>query len=109
MLEEIHELDRLEEAVKNYPVVMVGFYSPHCEICKELAPMFKQLAEQMPQYAFLRINILDEGNKHITSKYNVESPTLMIFKNGEVALRLEVEKYGKEGVVKEVEKFFESL
>ncbi len=109
MLEEIHEVSALKEAVGKYPVVVAGFYSPHCEVCKELAPLFKEGADKFPEFAFLRVNIMEPKNQELLKEFDIESPTLMIFKDGKEFAKYEVERYGAEKMKEEINKFFSSL
>ena len=65
--------------------VLVDFWAEWCGPCKQIAPALEELATKMEgQVTIAKVNIDD--NPMTPSKYGVRSiPTLMRFKNGEVA------------------------
>ena len=65
--------------------VLVDFWAEWCGPCKQIAPALEELATKMEgQVTVAKVNIDD--NPMTPSKYGVRSiPTLMLFKNGEVA------------------------
>ena len=65
--------------------VLVDFWAEWCGPCKQVAPALEELATKMEgQVTIAKVNIDD--NPMTPSKYGVRSiPTLMLFKNGEVA------------------------
>ena len=65
--------------------VVVDFWAEWCGPCKQIAPALEELATKMEgQVTIAKVNIDD--NPMTPSKYGVRSiPTLMLFKNGEVA------------------------
>ena len=65
--------------------VLVDFWAEWCGPCKQIAPALEELATKMEgQVTVAKVNIDD--NPMTPNKYGVRSiPTLMLFKNGEVA------------------------
>lgn len=66
--------------------VVVDFYADWCGPCKMQAPIVDELAEEMPEVQFCKINIDEE--MLLAVKNQVASiPTIMVVKNGEITYR----------------------
>jgi thioredoxin len=65
--------------------VLVDFWAEWCGPCKMIAPALEEIAGDMAgKLTVAKLNIDD--NPHTPSKYGVKGiPTLIIFKNGQVA------------------------
>ena len=65
--------------------VVVDFWAEWCGPCKMIAPHLEDLASEMgEQVRVVKVNI--DENPETPTKYGVRGiPTLMLFKNGEVA------------------------
>ncbi len=64
-------------------VTLVDFWAPWCGPCRMLAPTISELAEEMPDVKFGKLNV-DEASD-IAAKYEVMSiPMLLVLKDGEV-------------------------
>ena len=74
-----------KEVIKSDIPVVVDFFATWCGPCKLIAPMLDQLAAEFEGTA--KIVKLDvDQSKEVAVQYGVKSvPTLVFFKNGEVA------------------------
>ena len=65
--------------------MLVDFFAEWCGPCKAMAPALEQVATELA--GKIKVAKLDvDQNPDVTQKYRIQAmPTLMIFKNGEVA------------------------
>ncbi len=108
MLKEVKTSDELDVLISKTKLCIVGFYSPKCLKCRELAPFFQQLSEAHPKVGFVRMNILLPSNAIALRTYNITSPTLVLFKDGKLFRKFEVERHSLERIVSAMEKFAET-
>ncbi len=63
-------------------VAILDFYADWCGPCKMIAPVFEELAGEMADVKFIKINI--DNSKDLAKEYGVMSiPTLVMVKDGE--------------------------
>lgn len=76
-----------DDVLKAQGPVLVDFWAPWCGPCKMIAPILEELAEEYGDK--LKVCKLDvDANPATAPKYNIKGiPTLIIFKNGEVAAK----------------------
>jgi len=75
------------EVLKATGPVVVDFWAEWCGPCKMIAPALEEIAGAMgDKVKIVKLNV--DENPGVASKYGIMSiPTLMIFKNGELAAR----------------------
>ena len=73
------------EVLKSPLPVMVDFYAPWCGPCKMIAPLLDTLAGEFNgRVKVVKVNVDDAAD--LANQYRITGvPTLMLFKNGEVA------------------------
>ena len=74
-----------EEVLKSDAPVVVDFWAEWCGPCKMIGPALEEIARELDgQVKIAKLNIDD--NPHTPTKFGIRAiPTLMIFKNGQVA------------------------
>ena len=71
-----------ENVLKNEGSVVVDFWAPWCGPCRMLSPVVDQVAEEVEEVSFGKVNVDEE--KELASRYGIMSiPALVLFKNGE--------------------------
>ncbi len=73
------------EVLKSEMPVLVDFWAPWCGPCKAIAPTIEALEQSFgDKMKFVKLNV--DENPVTPSKYGIQAiPTLIFFKNGEVA------------------------
>ena len=79
--------DNFTEEVANSPVpVLIDLWAPWCGPCRMMSPVIDEIAESAEGFKVGKVNV-DEQMK-IAASLRVRSiPTLVVFKNGEVAAK----------------------
>lgn len=75
------ELDgsSFEETVNGNDIVVVDFWAPWCGPCKNFAPIYEKVSEEIEGVVFAKVNT--EEHQDLASHFQVRSiPTLMIFR-----------------------------
>ena len=76
-----------EETIKSNDIVLLDFWAEWCGPCKMIAPILDDIAKDYAgKLKVAKLNIDD--NQETPAKFGIRGiPTLMIFKNGELASR----------------------
>jgi len=74
-----------DEAIKKYKVIVVDFWASWCMPCRMLAPAIESLAKKLQgRVVFGKLNV--DESPGTPTKFGIMSiPTLIVFKDGEVA------------------------
>ncbi|MFA5174394.1 MAG: thioredoxin [Candidatus Pacearchaeota archaeon] len=80
--------EEFDEIINNsHELVVVDFYAEWCMPCLMMSPIIEDLAEQIKEVKFTKINVDD--NQALAGRYNVSSiPCLIIFKKGKEVGRI---------------------
>ena len=75
--------NELDDIIKNNNKVIVDCYAPWCGPCKMISPIMDELAQEVDDTMFIKINI--DENEEVSEKYNIMSiPTILYFKDIEL-------------------------
>ena len=75
----------IETNVKKYPLMVVDCWAPWCGPCRMVGPIIEELAKEMQgKIVFGKLNV--DENRATSAKYGIMGiPTLLVFKNGNLA------------------------
>ena len=72
------------EVLKSDKPVLVDFFATWCGPCKMLAPVLDEMSEDRDDIKVVKLDV--DQSMDLAQKYKVAAvPTLLLFKNGEVA------------------------
>ena len=74
-----------EEVLKADKTVLIDFYADWCGPCKMMSPVIDEIAEEVGETVKVgKVNV--DENMNLAQQFNIMSiPTIMVFKNGNVA------------------------
>ncbi len=81
---EVTDTNFQAEVLEASEAVLVDFWAPWCGPCRIVAPHLEELNDEREDLRVVKLNVDD--NPQTAARYNVMSiPTLLLFKNGQVA------------------------
>ena len=101
MVNEITNDNFENEVIKESKTVLIDFYADWCGPCKLMSPIVDEIAEELTDTLKVgKVNVDD--NIELAEKFDIMSiPTLLIFKNGEMANKI-VGAVSKEEILKAI-------
>ena len=98
---EVTDTNFQAEVLESADAVLVDFWAPWCGPCRIVAPHLEELNDEREDMRVVKLNVDD--NPETAARYNVMSiPTLLLFKNGQVAHQI-VGALPKNRLVQELE------
>jgi thioredoxin 1 len=83
-LTEVTDNNFAAEVLEAGQPVLVDFWAPWCGPCRIIAPHLEELDNERDDLTVVKMNV--DENPQTAAKYGIMSiPTLILFKNGEVA------------------------
>jgi thioredoxin 1 len=77
-----------QDVIKSGVPVLVDFWAPWCRPCEMIAPIVSEIASEYD--GKLKVGKLNtDENQQVAARYGIMSiPTLLIFKNGDIAAKV---------------------
>jgi thioredoxin len=89
------------EVIESENPVLVDFWAPWCGPCRMVAPVLEEMAGERPDLRIGKLNV--DENQQTAAQFEVLSiPTLILFRNGQVAKKV-IGAYPKKRLEAELE------
>ena len=86
-LPEVTDANFQAEVLESDKPVLVDFWAPRCGPCRVVAPVLEEINNERDDLRIVKLNVDD--NQQTAAAFDVLSiPTLILFKNGQVAKKV---------------------
>jgi thioredoxin 1 len=84
---EVTDTNFQAEVIESEQPVLVDFWAPWCGPCRVVGPILEEIAAEREDLRIVKLNV--DENQQTAATFEVLSiPTLILFKNGEVAKKV---------------------
>jgi thioredoxin 1 len=89
------------EVLESDKPVLVDFWAPWCGPCRVVAPVLEEIASERDDLRIVKLNV-DENQQTAATFQVLSIPTMILFKNGQVAKKV-IGAYPKKRLESELE------
>jgi thioredoxin 1 len=98
---EVTDANFQAEVIESEQPVLVDFWAPWCGPCRMVAPVLEEMASERENLRVVKLNV--DENQQTAAQFEVLSiPTLILFRNGQVAKKV-IGAYPKKRLEAELE------
>jgi thioredoxin 1 len=100
-LQDVTDTNFQAEVIESEKPVLVDFWAPWCGPCRVVAPVLEEIASERDDLRIVKLNV--DENQQTAAAFEVLSiPTMILFKNGQVAKKV-IGAYPKKRLESELE------